>query len=412
MAKAASMKGASRSPHGADVDYSEYARLREAAQVQVTEAAAGPRFCLYRYDDVLRALQDRRFGAARAAPLFTRALRLGGFSGLADVVESGVLVNLDPPHHTRLRRVVGRFFRRSSIAGLRARIEAIAHGLIDALPCDDAFDLVEHYAAPLPIMVIAELFGFPEEDLPRLKAWSDDLTPLIDSDLQLASLVRAVRAFDQFRTHVDAAIEARRRDPREDLLSALAHARHVTAELTAAECAGTAAFVLAAGHETTTHVIASGMLTLLEHPQELERLRDHPDRVTGAVEEMLRFESPIQRTGRVLHEEIDIGGRKIPKGAKIRLVIGAANRDPRRFVDPDRFDIGRTDNPHLAFGAGPHHCMGSSLARLELDIALNTLLQRMPRLRRDARPPEWMPGTKVRGLRRLPVKAGGPLSPL
>jgi cytochrome P450 len=248
------------------------------------------------------------------------------------------------------------------------------------------------------------LIGFPESDVPQLKQWTNALAPLIDSDLQRAEFVQRLKAFSAFRRRVESLVKDRLRNPREDLLSKLAHAHYVTGELSQAEIVGTAMFVLSAGHATTTHLIGTGVLSLLEHPRELERLRDDMSLIDGAVEEMIRFNSPIQRTGRVLLEDIEIRGQRIPHRAKVRLLIGEANRDPRRFENPARFDILRPRNRHVGFGGGIHQCIGLHLARVETRMAIAALVQRFPALARAGDQTRWIQGTKFRGLAELALR--------
>jgi cytochrome P450 len=392
--------------HGTgDPLYREYSDHREREAIRVAaDAVGGPRYCLYRYADVAAAFRDARFGAATAPPNLLRALRWMGLGSLADVVESGLLIALDPPDHTRVRQVVESYFRSREMEWLKSRVEEIVEEICGRVQKSGHFDLIAEFAGPLPTRIIAELVGFPPEEQARLRQWADDLTPLMDSDLQRSALVRRVTAFQGFRRHVIELIEKRRHEPRGDLLSALARAHYATRELSQAEAVGAAIFVLTAGHATTTHLIGTAILSLLKHPGELDRLRADPRLIDGTMEEAFRFESPIQRTGRVLLEDIELYGRRIPQGSKMRLVIGAANRDPRRFENPDQFDIERSDNRHLGFGGGIHQCVGMHLARLEARIAIGTLVRRFPRLERASEELRWVRGTKFRGLAELVVK--------
>jgi len=376
----------------------------ENNRVHVVHAAGGPRFCLDRYDDVLAAFKDRRFGAAPASPALLRALRWTGLGSVAAVIESGLLVALNPPDHSRLRKIVDPFFRSLETDGLKPRVQGIIDQLVWSIDKTSHFDLIADFAAPLPTRIITELIGFPESDVPQLKQWTNALAPLIDSDLQRAEFVQRLKAFSAFRRRVESLVKDRLRNPREDLLSKLAHAHYVTGELSQAEIVGTAMFVLSAGHATTTHLIGTGVLSLLEHPRELERLRDDMSLIDGAVEEMIRFNSPIQRTGRVLLEDIEIRGQRIPHRAKVRLLIGEANRDPRRFENPARFDILRPRNRHVGFGGGIHQCIGLHLARVETRMAIAALVQRFPALARAGDQTRWIQGTKFRGLAELALR--------
>ena len=378
--------------------YSEYSEFRERAGVHVINAAGGPRYSLYRYEDVASAFKDARFGAAQASPGLRRALRWTGFGSVADIIESGLLIALNPPDHTRLRKIIEPFFRGKNIDSLKLRVEEIVHELFDRIQNAGRFDLIADLAILLPTRVIAELIGFPQADMAQLKQWTSDLAPLIDSDLQRTAFTRKITAFLGFRRRINELIKERWHEPRDDLLSALARAHYATGELSQTEIIGTAIFLLSAGSATTTHLIGTGIMSLLNYPRELNRLRADPSLINKAIEEMVRFNSPILRTGRVLLEGIELHGQPIPRGAKVRLMIGAANRDSRKFENPDRFDILRSPNRHVGFGAGIHQCIGLQLARVEASIAIGALIQRFPKLERVSKETQWIKGTKFRGL--------------
>lgn len=392
--------------HELDSIYRDYAEHRERAAVHVTEAVGGARYCLYRYADVAAALKDRRFGAAPAPAPLLRALRWTGFGSLATVFESGLLVALNPPDHTRLRRIIDPFFSGKAAELMKPLVQETIEQLLAEVQPTGRFDLIADFAAPLPTRVIAEVFGFPKEDLPRLKQWSADLASLIDSDFQRTAWMRRLSAFFGFRRRIRQLIAFRRHAPAKDLLSTLAHARHVTGDLSEAELVGTTIFVLTAGHATTTHLIGSAAQLLLSHPRELDRLREDPGLVDQATEEAIRLETPIQRTGRVLLEDVEVQGQRIRRGAKIRLMLGSANRDPRRFENPDRFDLLRADSRrHVGFGGGIHQCLGLHLARLETRLAIGALVSRFPGLALVGEETRWVEGTKFRGPSRLVVRA-------
>lgn len=394
----------SRKREPAESLYQEYHERREKAGVHEIEAAGGKRYSLYRYADVASAFKDIRFGAAPASPWILRALRWSGLGFLAQVVEKGLLIALNPPEHTRLRKIIEPFFTGRAVDQMKSRVcEQVEALLAPVLPGQEV-DLIAQFAAPLPTRIIAELIGFPPSDFERLKRWSDDLAPLIDSDLQRSALPRRIRAFLGFRRRVKEIIQERWRDPQEDLLTALAKAHYGEQRLTEAEVVGTAIFVLTAGHATTAHLIGSCLNVLLDRPDIARQLRDDLRLVDRLIEETLRLESPLQRTGRVLLEDVVIEGRRIPRGAKIRLVMGSANRDPRRFSHPEQFDLMRADNRHLGFGSGIHQCVGLQLTRLEARIAIGELLQRFSTFERVEPQRHWIPGTKFRGLTHLKVK--------
>lgn len=384
--------------------YREYSEFRERAGVHVVNAAGGPRYSLYRYEDVAAAFKDARFGAAQASPGLRRALRWTGFGSVADIIESGLLIALNPPDHTRLRKIIEPFFRGKNIDSLKLRVEEIVHQLFDRIESAGRFDLIADFAIPLPTRVIAELIGFPQADMTQLKQWTSDLAPLIDSDLQRTAFTRKIAAFLGFRRCVKELIKERWHEPRDDLLSALAHAHYATGELSQTEIIGTAIFLLSAGSATTTHLIGTGIMSLLKYQGELKRLRADPSLIYKAIEEMVRFNSPILRTGRVLLEGIELHGQLIPRGAKVRLMIGAANHDPRKFENPDQFYILRSPNRHVGFGAGIHQCIGLQLARVEASVAIGALMQRFPKLERVSKETRWVNGTKFRGLTEFVIK--------
>ena len=376
----------------------------QSARIRIVKGPGGSRFCLDRRDDVAAAFKDKRLGAATAPRHLLHALRWTGLGSVADVGASGLMVALNPPDHTRLRKVVDPVFRGVEGEAMARRIKNLADELAARIPKSGDFDLISDFAAPLPTRIVTELIGFPQTDLAKLKLWTEALAPLIDSELQNASFTRSILAFLGFRRRVMVLIKQRLHEPRGDLLSKLAHAHFVTGDLSEPEVVGTAVFVLTAGHATTTHLIGTGVLTLLQHPEQWERLRDDPTLIDSAVEEMIRFNSPIQHTGRVALEDIDFDGRHIPRNAKIRLMIARANRDPRRFDSPDAFDIARAKNRHVGFGGGIHQCIGLQLARLETRIAILTLIDRFPHLKRASHQLHWVKGKKFRGLKELPLR--------
>jgi len=385
--------------------YSEYAQQRERSGLCITKAAGGPRYCLYRFADVSAALKDARFGAAPAPESLLRALRWTGFGFLSKIIESGLLIALNPPDHTRMRKIIEPFFSGRMMELMKPRVEETIDALLTRVRIAGRFDLIADVAVPLPTQMIAEIFGFPKDDLPLLKRWSDDLAPLIDSDLQRSSWIRRLKAFLGFRSRVKQLVSLRRQVPKPDLLSALAEAQYGSGDLTENEVVGTAIFVLTAGHATTAHLIGSAIYLLLNHRHEFNRLKEDPSLVDRVVEETLRLESPIQRTGRVLREDIELQGQRIPRGAKIRLMLGSANRDPRQFSNPDHFDPSRAEGRHVGFGGGIHQCIGLHLARLEARLVINALLQRFPNLIADPQELRWVSGTKFRGLSRFLVRA-------
>jgi cytochrome P450 len=313
------------------------------------------------------------------------------------------LLYRDPPDHTRLRRMVSKAFTPRMIEQLRPRIQAIADALLDAVAGRGEMDVIDAYAFPLPITVIAEMLGIPAADRDRFREWSDVLLTAIAPQPMGPAVVAAAQ---EFRQYLEARFEERRRAPSEDLISRLLQVEEGSDKLGKEELQGMVYLLLLAGYETTVNLIGSGTLALLEHPDQLARLRKDPALLPPAVEELLRFCAPVMMsTLRYAAADITLGGMVIPKGDMAFMVIGAANRDPARFASPDALDITRALTKHLAFGHGLHYCLGAPLARMEGEIALGTLLRRMPNLRLGVAPEtlKWRPNFILRGLVKLPV---------
>jgi cytochrome P450 len=353
---------------------------------------------LTRYDDVTMALRDPRFGRAG----FDELLR-------ARFGESGFDLSMlfrDPPDHTRLRMLVSKAFTPRVVEGLRPRIQQVVDGLLDAVHPARAMNVIADLAYPLPVTVICEMLGVPGGDRARFRQWSEAIARSLDAiampgDPEIVERGNAARRAlaDYFR----ALIAERRQAPRADLLSELIAAEEQGDRLSEPELLATCMLLFVAGHETTVNLIGNGLLALLRHPAELRRLREDPSLVERAVEELLRYDGPAQRTGRMPSVDVEIDGRTIRKGDLLLAVIGAANRDPAHFPEPDRLDLTRGDNHHLAFGWGIHFCLGASLARAEAQLAINTVLRRMPALALATSAPEWREASALRGLRALPV---------
>ncbi|MBH5336223.1 cytochrome P450 [Streptomyces pactum] len=310
------------------------------------------------------------------------------------------MLQVDPPHHTRLRRLVAAQFAARRIEALRPRVRAITDDLLEKMVPLGRADLVERFAQPLPLAVICELLGVPAADRKAFGEWSADIvTPGSPAAADSAATMTG---------YLTGLVEDKRRDGGDDLLSALVAARDGGDRLTPEETIGMAFLLLVAGYETTVNLISSGVCALLLRPEQLAALRDDPSLLDGAVEEMLRHESPLGTSAyRYTTEPVEIAGTRIPAGQRVLVVLNAADRDPDRFPDPDRFDIRRDARGHLAFGHGLHHCLGAPLARLEATVALRGLLERAPGLRLAADPATltWRSGL-MRGLHRLPVTFG------
>ena len=379
--------------------YPTYHRLR--AEDPVHQSPLGF-WVLTRYEDVVASLRDPRMikepiAAFVAARFGLPAPPLG--MGLS-------MLDRDPPDHTRLRGLVSKAFTPRVIEQLRPHIQQIVDGLLDRVQGDREMDLIEQFAYPLPVIVICEMLGVPVADHERFKGWGLDIARGLDAImLPPASPVaeRSVLARRALADYFRGLIAERRRAPRDDMLSGLIAAEEAGDKLSEDELLATCILLLVAGHETTVNLIGNGSLALLRHPDQLRRLREDPGLIVTAVEELLRFDGPVQRTARIPSEDVTIGGKTIGKGEMVMPFIGAADRDPAQFPTPDRLDIGRTENRHIAFGWGIHFCIGAPLARVEGQIAINTLLRRMPRLALATAEPQHRQSLTLRGLTSLPV---------
>jgi pimeloyl-[acyl-carrier protein] synthase len=352
-----------------------------------------------RYDDVVAGLRDPRLSAER----FQLSLPEMQSSALISSLSTMMLLR-DPPHHTRLRALVSKAFTPRVVENLRPRIQEIVDGLMDAVQPAGRMELMQDLAAPLPVIVIAQLLGIPVEDRTRFKRWSDALLVIADGTLAPAGFADAERSAAAFKEYLGGIIPQRRAHPADDLISGLLAAQEQEDRLSSDELFSTCVLLLIAGHETTTNLIGNGMLALLRHPDQLALLRDAPSLIRSAIEELLRYESPVQLTSRVAKEDVEIRGKHVRQGQEVCLGLAAANRDPDAFPDPDRLDITRADNHHVAFGHGLHFCLGAPLARLEGQIAIQTILRRLPGLRLATDSVEWRDGIMMRGLKALPLR--------
>jgi cytochrome P450 len=353
---------------------------------------------LARHEDCAAVLRDARFGheeGPRGRP---------GENTLVDDQGRPVrgFLTLNPPDHTRLRGLVSKAFTRRTVERLAPRISHITAELLDAVD-EGPVDLIETVATPLPVAVISELLGIPAADRDQMLTWSHAVARALDPDFLLppGAAERSARARAEFAGYLRELVAYRRREPGEDLLSALVRVRDEGDALTENELLATCVLLLIAGHETTVNLIGNGTLALLRHPDQLARLRSEPDLVERAVEELLRYDSPIQLTVRYALRDAEIGEVAVAQGTRVLLLIGAANRDPAAFEDPDRLDIGRTPTRHLAFGQGLHFCLGAPLARLEAQIVFRALTRRASLAL--AGEPSWKDNLLLRGPSRLPV---------
>jgi cytochrome P450 len=375
--------------------YPYYRRMREQDPVHRNDSVRA--WFLTRHADVCELLRDERFSSDG-----TRGERYvppppgRGRPGRSMLV-------VDPPDHTRLRNLVSKVFTPRMVERLRPRIESITADLVDRLASGPSrADLIEQFAYPLPVIVIAEMLGVPARDRAQFQEWSAVVVRGLDPFLDSATQEAVFDARDALIGYLRGIIAARRREPAEDLITGMIAAQEAGDFLSEGELVAMCNLLLVAGHETTVNLIGGGTLALLRNPDQHERLRRQPALARTAVEELLRYAPPVQWTGRVATEELELGGRRIAPRQSVVGILAAANRDPEVFADPDMLDLGRDPNPHVGFGRGIHFCLGAPLARLEAQIALPLLLERFPDLRL-AGEPEPRPTWNLRGLARLPV---------
>jgi cytochrome P450 len=388
--------------------YPTYARLREDAPI-FYDANAGLWF-VSRHEDVSALLRDRRLGRSiehiisRAAlglppkdPRFAPFDKLGEHS----------MFDKEPPDHTRLRGLVHKAFTPRRVDGLRRHIREIADTLLDEPILRGDIDILEDYAVPLSVTVIAELLGIPQADRHNLRPWSRDIVALYELDHTEEAAERAIHAAQEFADYLRYLAAERLRAPQDDLISALAAVEEAGDVLSEDELISTCVLLLNAGHEATVNVLGNGVWALFQHPAQLTMLRAAPYRwAATAVEEMMRYDTPLQLFRRWVLEDVEFRGVQFKQGEEIALLFGAANRDPAVFKDADALDIARENNPHISFSLGVHYCLGAPLARLELQIALETLMRRLPQPRLDYTP-QYRDSLVIRGLEDLVVRFEG-----
>ena len=394
--------GVSYNPLAAEMaqdPYPTYAKLR--ARDPVHRSRLMNAWVFTRYADVDAVLRDhRRFSSDPRKRTAARRQQ----ASLPSVEEPSMLF-LDPPDHTRLRALVNKAFTPRAVAALEPRIREIMTTLLDAVDDPSAFDLMKTVAKPLPVIVIAEMLGIPPEDRAQFAVWSDQRARILEPTLtpgERETAEAAMRALDEYLRPI---ISERRDAPRDDIISALAQAEEAGDKLTEREVLVMLRLLLVAGNETTTNLIGNGVLALLRHPDQLAALRGDAALVPSAVEELLRFDSPVQVDLRSALDDCDVNGFRVRRGDNVVTLLGAANRDPDRFPAPDRLDVRRAEQNHLAFGRGIHHCLGAPLARLEGRVVLEALLERFRSIRLLDDRPAFRNSVVLRGLHSLPVAA-------
>ncbi len=399
-------------PQWASDPFPLYETLRRDAPVHKNDLGF---WVVARHADCLAVLRDRR---ASSDSLNIGAGQLpNGIRTPADhddpvavaMLEMRPFLFRDPPDHTRLRGLVSKAFTPKVVESLRTRTQEVVDELLDAAVEAGEVDLLEEFAYPLPVRIICDLLGVPLADQDRFKVWSTALARGLDPDFLLTEEVIDARAEGvmQFSQYFFELLAERRRNPGEDLLSRLVEAEDGGTVLSEAEMLSTCILLLVAGHETTVNLISGGALALLQHPDQFERFRTDPEVTRSGVEEMLRYVSPVQLTGRALTEDCEFGGVELAAGEFAMLLLASANRDPDQFEEPDRFDITRTPNNHLGFGFGVHHCLGAPLARMEAQVALTSLVKRAPDLALTVDRVEYKTNVVLRGMESLPVSMRG-----
>ncbi|WP_026313580.1 cytochrome P450 [Actinomadura flavalba] len=383
--------------------YPVLARLRDERPAFYDDATG--QWVVSRYADVDALLRDRRLGRSylhvatheefgqTAEPDFLRPFW--------DMVRAGML-DVEPPAHTRLRRLVSKAFTARRVEALRPMIRSLAEELVGGLVARGGGDLLADLAEPLPVNVIAEMLGVPASDRALLRPWSADICAMYELNPSEEVQHTAARAAAEFSDYLRGLARARRAEPRDDLVSALAQVVDDGDRLTEDELIGTCVLLLNAGHEATVNATGNGWWALFRNPGELARLRADHALIPTAVEELMRYDTPAPMFERWVLEDVTVAGATIPRGAEIALQFAAANRDPAVFADPDRLDLARDPNPHITFGLGVHYCLGAPLARIELAESMSAVLRLAPGLTLT-RPPEWKPGYVLRGLQSLDV---------
>jgi len=355
-----------------------------------------------RYADVIRVLHT--FSADRTpTPEQLTAMGLSALNPIAKVMVKQMLF-MDAPAHTRLRGLASVAFTPGRVARLREHIQCIADQLLDRVQGRGSMDVIADFAAPLPAIVTAEMLGVPTADHEKLKTWSADFAEMLGNFQHNPDRIpRVLASTNRLVDYFENAIAEMRERPRDGLIHSFMTAEIDGDRLTSEEIVANCIVTMVGGQETTTNLIGNGLLTLLRNPEQLAQLRDDPNLIQPGVEELLRFESPSQHTGRIAREDVEIGGRQIRKGQAVMAIMAAANRDPERFPDPDRLILDRTDNRHVAFGWSSHFCFGAPLARIEGQIAFATLLRRLPNLALVSDRLIWRNNSGLRGLTTLPV---------
>lgn len=384
--------------------YPAYEELRARGRVHHYEPTN--QWLVPRHADVSALLRDRRLGRT-----YQHRFTHEDFGRTAPppeqepfhVLNDHGMLDLEPPDHTRIRRLVSKAFTPRTVERLKPYVEGLAGELVGRLVEAGGGDLLTDVAEPLPVAVIAEMLGIPESDRAPLRPWSADICGMYELNPSEEVAARAVRASVEFTEYLRVLIEARRKEPADDLISGLIAAHDAGDRLTEQEMISTCVLLLNAGHEATVNSTVTGWWNLFRHPAQLADLRADHTLIPSAVEELLRYDTPLQLFERWVLDDIEIDGTTVPRGAEIAMLFGSANRDAEVFASPDTLDLSRAENPHISFSAGIHYCIGAPLARIELAASMSALLTRAPGLRLTEEPVR-KPGFVIRGLEGLKVE--------
>jgi cytochrome P450 len=386
--------------------YPTYARIRESGRVVQNELGI---WLLPHYEEAMSLVRDPHVSAdPKKSELFARIFEtvLGGTESPGYRLLSNLILFMDPPDHTRMRALANVAFSRKAVEDWRPEIKRITDELLDEIVQHDEIDLMESFAYPLPVTVIAELLGIPLDDREDFVRWGRQLIELFSFNIEDFTPDRqrlGVQAIESFNAYFEGLATERRKRPRDDLLTALVQAEADGVRVSHDELLATCLLLLLAGHETTANLIGNGTVALLRHPEALARLRDDPSVVSSGIEELLRYDSPVQMTARTTLQPVEIAGVTIPANNRVAAMLASSNRDPERFDRPDELVLDRTSAPHVSFGGGIHFCLGAPLARLEGRIAIPELLRRAPKLAFACDELEWRKNFPLRGLKALPV---------
>jgi len=385
--------------------YPTYARLHGEGPLHYVDVGKWAVWSIFNHAECSSIAKDPRLSAKRAQQMLLPLpfSRQAEFAELARMLGLW-LIFMDPPEHTRLRKLLNKGFSPAVIEGLRPQVEAIVDRMLAPLHRGSEVELMSEFANPMPVRIISEMLGVPQELHDTFVNWSRAIAVFRGNPNRTVEQASAAQdALIELTDFFRKTVAERRRNKGNDLISLLIDIEEEGEVLTEEELYAQCIALLFAGHETTRNLIGNGMYTLLRHPQETAELRENPEGIRAAVEEILRYESPVQFTARVLKEEIEVCGQRIPKGWSILCMLGAANRDPQQFKEPNQLNLKRLNNQHLAFSAGPHFCIGSQLARLEGQVAILNLVQRFPGMKLTGPRPQWASTFGFRGLKSLPV---------